>query len=257
MLLSKRKIQIIHKLFKVPYKPTLINILSQNENMAKMSMEIKNSINLSNTIENNSRRYYNKSQQLNIIPKYNNYNKSHIDYSNNYTDNTMSYNTMSYNTISYETNNYPNYYPFRKEIIIKNPEDIIQSGVLKGSIKHNVFSSNICQNQNMNQNEINHELKNIKNSDSKKIEEIKETEKFSEAESVEDKGVKEKEEKEKLEQKEINLLEIESVNSLKKLETKETHEIDNEIQGKLTDTIKLEKENDLAGSINSVSDVES
>ena len=242
MLLSKRKIQIIHKLFKVPYKPTLINILSQNENMAKMSMEIKNSINLSNTIENNSRRYYNK---------------SHIDYSSNYTDNNMSYNTMSYNTISYETNNYPNYYPFRKEIIIKNPEDIIQSGVLKGSIKHNVFSSNICQNQNMNQNEINHELKNIKNSDSKKIEEIKETEKFSEAESVEDKGVKEKEEKEKLEQKEINLLEIESVNSLKKLETKETHEIDNQIQGKLTDTIKLEKENDLAGSINSVSDVES
>ena len=245
MLLSKRKIQTIHKLFKAPYKPSIKNILSQNENIAKMSMEFKNSINILNTIDTNSRKYYNKSQVLNKsnFLTYNNYNNNQINHSHNYTNYTL-----SYDTISYDTSYYQSYYPLKREIIIRNPEEIIQSGVLKGSVKKNILSSDIYQNQNIKQNEVNPGLNYVEYPKENKVEEIKETEKFSEDESAEDKEVKEKD----LEKKEINLLEMKSVNSLKKLETKETYEIDNEIQGKNTDSIKLEKENDLEVSDNSI-----
>ena len=245
MLLSKKKIQTIHKLFKAPYKPSIKNILSQNENIAKMSMEFKNSINILNTIDTNSRKYYNKSQVLNKsnFLTYNNYNNNRIYHSHNYTNYTL-----SYDTISYDTSYYQSYYPLKREIIIRNPEEIIQSGVLKGSVKKNILSSDIYQNQNIKQNEVNPGLNYVEYPKENKVEEIKETEKFSEDESAEDKEVKEKD----LEKKEINLLEIKSVNSLKKLETKETYEIDNEIQGKNTDSIKLEKENDLEVSDNSI-----
>ena len=43
MLLSKRKIETIHQLFKVPYKPTLTNLFSQKDEIATKSIQLKNS----------------------------------------------------------------------------------------------------------------------------------------------------------------------------------------------------------------------
>ena len=147
MLLSKRKINIIHQLFTEPYKPNIRNILSQKEQMAKKSIEIKNSINFPHTIETSSRKRqfgikHPKKKESNITKS--SIYKSDINYINNYSN----------STISNEYNFYKTYYPLKREILIKNPEEIIQSGILKGSSIHKPNASVIFSYQDKNQNNI-------------------------------------------------------------------------------------------------------
>ena len=144
MLLSKRKIETIHQMFTAPYRPTIINIDGQNQEIEVLN-KMKNSIKYSHTVTN---KY--KSNTLEIkkssFPLYNKNTISTISIDNN------DYNNNNYYTINYDTydTNYQYYYPLKREIIINNPEDIIESGVLKSTVKREGTSS-IYEEKNINQ----------------------------------------------------------------------------------------------------------
>ena len=131
MLLTKKKIKLIHELFNLPYKPSLINIENEKEEMIKLS-QIKTPINLSQTIKNKST---NKIYKKSSFPAYD---IKTISSNNNY-------NTINYNTIE---DTFPHDYFLRKEIIIRNPEEIIESGIIKSSVRKEGVSS-IYENLNM------------------------------------------------------------------------------------------------------------
>ena len=120
MLLSKRKIKSIQDLFRNPDKPTLINISNQKEEIMKLSQS-KNYMNLSNP---KASKYKSMTEEIkkSSFPIYNTKTSS---YNNNPTTNNYVYNS------SY----YYNDYPKRREIIIKNPEEIIESGILKSKAR--------------------------------------------------------------------------------------------------------------------------
>ena len=146
MLLSKRKIETIHQLFKVPYKPTLTNIFSQKDEIATKSIQLKSSTLNSRPINQPPSKYNNKT----IEPIKSNYpvytQNINTDLPNSYNNNMYSSQTISYDN---NYNNYQyNYFPHRREIIIKNPEEIIQSGILKGPTRAN--DENQDANPNMN-----------------------------------------------------------------------------------------------------------
>ena len=135
MLLSKKKIQIIRDLFTCPDKPRLINILEEKEEITRLS-QIRNTMNLTQPL---SRKY----QTITVESK-----KSSFPL---YNIKTQSIEENNQNQIYIDTQNY---YPLRREIIIQNPENIIESGILKSPLKKEGISS-IYENLDMNKMEVN------------------------------------------------------------------------------------------------------
>ena len=146
MLLSHRKIQNILKMFTIPYRPNLMNYKSEEFDSNHFSESIIKSINYSKSINNTSpmkAKTMTKDIYKSSFPTYD-FNFSQNQYIN-------------------EEINYPTY-PIRNEIIINNPEEVIQSGCLKGSVKQQIPPSqngddynnnNLGQSQNMDYNNMN------------------------------------------------------------------------------------------------------
>ena len=206
MLLTKRKLQIIHELFTAPYKPTLINISDQKEEMVRLS-KIRHSSLMTEPVIKKYKSYTE------------NYKKSSFPVYNIKTVSTLTNNTkeINGNNINY------NIYPLKREIIIRNPEEIIESGILKSSIRKEGYPSiyeepkfnpftGIHINQELNNNNISEPIQ-IKQNLEDKVQDIEEPNK-----------------------------EILDKNIPQNIEP--TNEIDKIIPGKLTETVKID-ENEL------------
>ena len=133
MLLSKRKIKTIQDLFRSPDKPILMDISNQKEEISRLS-QTKNYMNLSNPKESKYKSYTEKIKKSSF-PVYN--------------TKTSTYNNSTINNYTYDSNYYYDY-PKRREIIIKNPEEIIESGLLKSKVRPEGTTS-IYENLNANQ----------------------------------------------------------------------------------------------------------
>ena len=133
MLLSKRKIKTIQDLFRSPDKPILMDISNQKEEISRLS-ESKNYMNLSNPKESKYKSYTEEIKKSSF-PVYN--------------TKTSTYNNSTINNYAYDSNYYYDY-PKRREIIIKNPEEIIESGLLKSKVRPEGTTS-IYENLNANQ----------------------------------------------------------------------------------------------------------
>ena len=133
MLLSKRKIKTIQDLFRSPDKPILMDISNQKEEISRLSQS-KNYMNLSNPKESKYKSYTEEIKKSSF-PVYN--------------TKTSSYNNSTINNYIYDSNYYYDY-PKRREIIIKNPEEIIESGLLKSKVRPEGTTS-IYENLNANQ----------------------------------------------------------------------------------------------------------
>ena len=118
MLLSKRKIKTIQDLFRSPDKPILMDISSEKEEISRLSQS-KNYMNLSNPKESKYKSYTEEIKKSSF-PVYN--------------TKTSTYNNSTINNYTYDSNYYYDY-PKRREIIIKNPEEIIESGLLKSKVR--------------------------------------------------------------------------------------------------------------------------
>jgi hypothetical protein len=114
----------MHELFTAPYKPTLINISDQKEEMVRLS-KIRHSSLMAEPVIKKYKSYTE------------NYKKSSFPVYNIKTVSTLTNNTkeINGNNINY------NIYPLKREIIIRNPEEIIESGILKSSIRKEGFPS--------------------------------------------------------------------------------------------------------------------
>ena len=133
MLLSKRKIKTIQDLFRSPDKPILMDISNEKEEISRLSQS-KNYMNLSNPKESKYKSYTEEIKK-NSFPVYN--------------TKTSTYNNSTINNYIYDSNYYYDY-PKRREIIIKNPEEIIESGLLKSKVRPEGTTS-IYENLNANQ----------------------------------------------------------------------------------------------------------
>ena len=133
MLLSKRKIKTIQDLFRSPDKPILMDISNQKEEISRLSQS-KNYMNLSNPKESKYKSYTEEIKKSSF-PVYN--------------TKTSTYNNSTTNNYTYDSNYYYDY-PKRREIIIKNPEEIIESGLLKSKVRPEGTTS-IYENLNANQ----------------------------------------------------------------------------------------------------------
>ena len=133
MLLSKRKIKTIQDLFRSPDKPILMDISNQKEEISRLSQS-KNYMNLSNPKESKYKSYTEEIKKSSF-PVYN--------------TKTSTYNNSTINNYTYDSNYYYDY-PKRREIIIKNPEEIIESGMLKSKVRPEGTTS-IYENLNANQ----------------------------------------------------------------------------------------------------------
>ena len=133
MLLSKRKIKTIQDLFRSPDKPILMDISNQKEEISRLSQS-KNYMNLSNPKESKYKSYTEEIKKSSF-PVYN--------------TKTSTYNNSTINNYIYDSNYYYDY-PKRREIIIKNPEEIIESGLLKSKVRPEGTTS-IYENLNANQ----------------------------------------------------------------------------------------------------------
>ena len=133
MLLSKRKIKTIQDLFRSPDKPILMDISNQKEEISRLSQS-KNYMNLSNQKESKYKSYTEEIKKSSF-PVYN--------------TKTSTYNNSTINNYTYDSNYYYDY-PKRREIIIKNPEEIIESGLLKSKVRPEGTTS-IYENLNANQ----------------------------------------------------------------------------------------------------------
>lgn len=141
MLLSRRKIQNIQQMFSVPYRPTLSSFQSEKEDLVNFSNYLNNyiatgrssKINTNKSGVNNS-IFNSKTQEIkkSSFPSYNFY---YNDYTNFKYSETV-------------------YYPLRDEIIINNPEEVIRSGCLKGSVRQKTVPSQMGDN-NFNDNPMN------------------------------------------------------------------------------------------------------
>ena len=193
----------MHELFTAPYKPTLINISDQKEEMVRLS-KIRHSSLMTEPVIKKYKSYTE------------NYKKSSFPVYNIKTVSTLTNNTkeINGNNINY------NIYPLKREIIIRNPEEIIQSGILKSSItkegypsiyeepKFNPFTG-IHINQELNNNNISEPIQ-IKQNLEDKVQDIEEPNK-----------------------------EILDKNIPQSIEP--TNEIDKIIPGKLTETVKIDE----------------
>ena len=133
MLLSKRKIKTIQDLFRSPDKPILMDISNQKEEISRLSQS-KNYMNLSNP-KGSKYKSYTEEIKKSSFPVYN--------------TKTSTYNNSTINNYTYDSNYYYDY-PKRREIIIKNPEEIIESGLLKSKVRPEGTTS-IYENLNANQ----------------------------------------------------------------------------------------------------------
>ena len=133
MLLSKRKIKTIQDLFRSPDKPILMDISNQKEEISRLSQS-KNYNSISNPKESKYKSYT-EEKKKNSFPVYN--------------TKTSTYNNSTINNYIYDSNYYYDY-PKRREIIIKNPEEIIESGLLKSKVRPEGTTS-IYENLNANQ----------------------------------------------------------------------------------------------------------
>ena len=133
MLLSKRKIKTIQDLFRSPDKPILMDISNEKEEISRLSQS-KNYMNLSNPKESKYKSYTEEIKKSSF-PVYN--------------TKTSTYNNSTINNYTYDSNYYYDY-PKRREIIIKNPEEIIESGLLKSKVRPEGTTS-IYENLNANQ----------------------------------------------------------------------------------------------------------
>ena len=117
MLLSKRKIETLHEAFKTPYKPNLSPYIStQKEDLSRIATEIKNSRTFTTQSQYNSNTYNEKKSSFPT-----------------YATKTVVNNEPKAEVITYNYD-YAYYGPLSSEIIINSPEEVIQSGALKGSI---------------------------------------------------------------------------------------------------------------------------
>ena len=132
MLLSKRKIKTIQDLFRSPDKPILMDISNQKEEISRLSQS-KNYMNLSNPKESKYKSYTEEIKKSSFV----------------YNTKTSTYNNSTINNYIYDSNYYYDY-PKRREIIIKNPEEIIESGLLKSKVRPEGTTS-IYENLNANQ----------------------------------------------------------------------------------------------------------
>ena len=141
MLLSRRKIQNIQQMFSVPYRPTLSSFQSEKEDLVNFSNYLNNYIATG------------RSSKINI-------NKSGVSNSI-FNSKTQEIKKSSFPSYNYNYNDYTNFkhsetvfYPLRDEIIINNPEEIIRSGCLKGSVRQQLVPSQMGDN-NFNDNPMN------------------------------------------------------------------------------------------------------
>ena len=140
MLLSRRKIQNIQQMFSVPYRPTLSSFQSEKEDLVNFSNYLNNYIATG------------KSSKINI-------NKSGVN--SIFNSKTQEIKKSSFPSYNYNYNDYTNFkhsetvfYPLRDEIIINNPEEVIRSGCLKGSVRQQLVPSQMGDN-NFNDNPMN------------------------------------------------------------------------------------------------------
>ena len=133
MLLSKHKLRIMHELFTTPYKPNLINISDQKEEMIKLSKS-----RYSNHISVPVNKKYKSVTEVTHKSSFPIYKikTAPVNINNNEINNNLVYN----NPVNYYPVNY-NIYPSGKDIIIRNPEEIIQSGIFKGPERKEGFPS--------------------------------------------------------------------------------------------------------------------
>ena len=196
----------MHELFTAPYKPTLINISDQKEEMVRLS-KIRHSSFMTEPVIKKYKSYTE------------NYKKSSFPVYNIKTVSTLTNNTkeINGNNINY------NIYPLKREIIIRNPEEIIESGILKSSIRKEGYPSiyeepkfnpftGIHINQELNNNNISEPIQ-IKQNLEDKVQDIEEPN-----QEILDKNIPQS--------------------------TEPTNEIDKIIPGKLTETVKID-ENEL------------
>ena len=141
MLLSRRKIQNIQQMFSVPYRPTLSSFQSEKEDLVNFSNYLNNYIATG------------RSSKINI-------NKSGVSNSI-FNSKTQEIKKSSFPSYNYNYNDYTNFkhsetvfYPLRDEIIINNPEEVIRSGCLKGSVRQQLVPSQMGDN-NFNDNPMN------------------------------------------------------------------------------------------------------
>ena len=140
MLLSRRKIQNIQQMFSVPYRPTLSSFQSEKEDLVNFSNYLNNYIATG------------RSSKINI-------NKSGVN--SIFNSKTQEIKKSSFPSYNYNYNDYTNvkhsetvFYPLRDEIIINNPEEVIRSGCLKGSVRQQLVPSQMGDN-NFNDNPMN------------------------------------------------------------------------------------------------------
>ena len=196
----------MHELFTAPYKPTLINISDQKEEMVRLS-KIRHSSLMAEPVIKKYKSYTE------------NYKKSSFPVYNIKTVSTLTNNTkeINGNNINY------NIYPLKREIIIRNPEEIIESGILKSSIRKEGYPSiyeepkfnpftGIHINQGLNNNNISEPIQ-IKQNLEDKVQDIEEPN-----QEILDKNIPQS--------------------------TEPTNEIDKIIPGKITETVKID-ENEL------------
>ena len=102
MLLSKKKIQLIHGLFTTPYKPTIKIILSKNKKIFIQSNEFKYSKLPFKSINNTSSVYHKNTKEIrkSSFPVY---------YKKNNPIKPVNFINYTYNTINYDAGYYTNY----------------------------------------------------------------------------------------------------------------------------------------------------
>ena len=135
MLLSRRKIKNIEQMFSVPYRPTLSSFNSEKEDMIKFSNYLNNYLTNGKSLNKPISKSRTTNSQL--LNKTNDIRKSSFP----------TYNFNSYNnyTIDYSPTMI---YPLRNEIIIQNPEEVIRSGCLQGSVRQKLSPSQMGEDYN-------------------------------------------------------------------------------------------------------------
>ena len=128
-------------MFSVPYRPTLSSFQSEKEDLVNFSNYLNNYI----TTGRLSKININKSGVSNGI----------------FNSKTHEIKKSSFPSYNYNYNDYTNikysetvFYPLRDEIIINNPEEVIRSGCLKGSVRQKAVPSQMGDN-NFNDNPMN------------------------------------------------------------------------------------------------------
>ena len=152
MLLSHWKIKNIEKIFTVPSRPTLYNLNPEKEELKKFNKYI----NSHNTKSLNTIATSRKGLSLPHI-------KSISKESNNHSNDFNLKKNSTINYYSLDDYDYSLYFPQRREIIIENPEEIIQSGCLKGSMKKNISIQPEIDENNGENNGENNDLNNNEN----------------------------------------------------------------------------------------------